>query len=549
MTRNTAGEPLTCLDLFCGCGGFSLGMIRAGFHVLAAIDFNPQAIAAARENLGDGGTLAKVSKKLNPIKHILNEDITKFTPKELEKIIGTNSVDVIVGGPPCQGFSNARQRDGANHGTRRLVEDERRQLYQEFFRFVDHFRPRIFVMENVLGIRSAAGGEYYTRVRSEASQLGYRVRPQIEDAYRLGVPQKRRRLLFVGVLEDLPIYFPPEVQPVEDRAVSGTNLGAALGDLPKLKAGDGVHNADYDHDLRKKALEKYSDADNYLHKVLEIDKAKDLNAHVARPHNETDIKCFKSLKEGENSATALRRNPDLKFPYNRDNFKDRYTRQHMNKPCSTIVAHLSKDGLMFIHPKEHRSLTPREAARIQSFPDWFIFPEARTHSFRMIGNAVPPLVAEAVGIEIREQLKALGANRNKKSISTQNIPTNDKAAAVILASIIDKDRRALRVLSVPDLLTAWNAVFYFYQGLHPDECDHGRDTNDQLPDHPLVYQVDERIFIPRFSASGWPVHLVPLLDEVRRRYANNEISKVDFYPVHALQAGVEYRERLPCTIK
>ena len=131
--------------------------------------------------------------------------------------------------------------------------------------------------------------------------------------------------------------------------------------------------------------------------MLEIKRAAKLTAHRARPHSERDLGDFFKLREGENCAEAMRRGVAFDFPYDKENFKDRYTRQHRMEPCSTIVAHLSKDGLMFIHPTQNRSLTPREAARIQSFPDWFEFPIARTHQFRVISNAVPPLVSEAVG--------------------------------------------------------------------------------------------------------------------------------------------------------
>lgn len=157
-------RQLTCIDLFSGCGGFSLGMERAGFSILAAIDFNPEAVAIFRRNFPH-------------VKHTLQKDLTKFPPAELEQLIGSTNVDVIVGGPPCQGFSTVRQRDGANSGPR-MIDDERRHLYQEFIRYVDHFRPRVFVMENVLGIKSAAGGCYFTRVQKEARAVGYRVHPQ-----------------------------------------------------------------------------------------------------------------------------------------------------------------------------------------------------------------------------------------------------------------------------------------------------------------------------------------------------------------------------------
>jgi DNA (cytosine-5)-methyltransferase 1 len=151
-------KRFTCIDLFCGCGGFSLGMERAGFTCLAAIDSNAEAITVFKKNLPK-------------IPYILKDDLTKFGPQELAKLLGTSNIDVIVGGPPCQGFSTVRQVDGANHGER-FVEDERRMLYQEFLKYVEFFQPKVFVMENVLGIRSASGGEYFSRVQKEARALG-----------------------------------------------------------------------------------------------------------------------------------------------------------------------------------------------------------------------------------------------------------------------------------------------------------------------------------------------------------------------------------------
>jgi DNA (cytosine-5)-methyltransferase 1 len=131
-------QPLTALDLFCGCGGFTLGLQRAGFHVLAAIDFNREAVETLTENL-----IRREHPDFAPVKHALTKDLTKYHPQELASLINTNHVDLIVGGPPCQGFSTARQVDGANHGSR-LKFDSRRYLYQEFLRYVDHFQPKIF---------------------------------------------------------------------------------------------------------------------------------------------------------------------------------------------------------------------------------------------------------------------------------------------------------------------------------------------------------------------------------------------------------------------
>ena len=180
----------TLIDLFSGCGGFSLGMERAGFHCVAAIDFNAEAVETFRANFPE-------------VPHVLERDLTKFPPSELAQLIGTDRVDVIAGGPPCQGFSGARKVDGANHGDR-LKDDPRRLLFREYLRYVAHFQPRVFIMENVLGLQTAAGGAYFTAVQHEARLLGYRVVSQVADAFALGVPQKRRRQLIIGVRGDLP---------------------------------------------------------------------------------------------------------------------------------------------------------------------------------------------------------------------------------------------------------------------------------------------------------------------------------------------------------
>ena len=133
-------------------------MERAGFSCRAAIDFNPEAVAVFQSNF------PKVT-------HALQKDLTQFSPEELAKLLGCHQVDVIVGGPPCQGFSTVRQADGANNGTR-MVDDKRRHLYKEFLRYVGFFQPKVFVMENVLGIRSASGGVYFARVQKEGRALG-----------------------------------------------------------------------------------------------------------------------------------------------------------------------------------------------------------------------------------------------------------------------------------------------------------------------------------------------------------------------------------------
>jgi DNA (cytosine-5)-methyltransferase 1 len=356
-------------------------MRRAGFSVLAAIDSNAEAIGTFDRNFPE-------------VPFVLDKDLTAFGPEKLAELLWPGSsaglaVDVIVGGPPCQGFSRARKVDGANHGEH-IKHDPRRYLYRQFLRYVNFFQPRAFVMENVPGLRSAAGGAYFTAVQKEARALGrtqgrpgYRVHGQVEDAWELGVPQKRHRQLIVGVRSDLPGYFRPELQHTP-RAAPRPCLWDAIGDLPILRAGSGDQERDYDLDRRVEHVKRQGgSALRYRCSVLEVDRAKKLTSHVARFHSERDLRDFTRLGEGENSATAMRvRRAEFEFPYDKSSFKDRYTRQSRWHPCSTIVAHLSKDGLMFIHPTQNRSLTPREAARIQSFP------ESRTEACRLIGDTV-----------------------------------------------------------------------------------------------------------------------------------------------------------------
>lgn len=529
------GKPrqYTALDLFSGCGGFSLGLQRAGIKVLGAVDFNKEAIETYRVNFPD-------------VPFVKEADMKAMEPATLAKAIHTDHVDVIVGGPPCQGFSMARQRDGANHGQRRFVKDERRELYQEFLRFVGYFQPKVFVIENVLGIKSAEGGKYFTAVQHEARNLGtedgkagYRVHAQVEQAWELGVPQKRKRQLIIGVRADLPGYFPTKLA-TPKRALKGMTLGAAIMDLPELEAGQGEESRDYDMRLREKAIKKYGrNAEKYLRDVLEVKKAKRLTGHRARNHSARDLRDFLKLTEGQSSASAMRAGVKFEFPYSTESFKDRYTRQDRNALCSTIVAHLSKDGLMFIHPTQNRSLTPREAARVQSFPDWFQFPFSRTHQFRMIGNAVPPLVSEAVGSEVINFIAA--QTMAKRTRMNRTIPQDQEEAVNWLQPVLGRSSKELRRLEKAEFLRAWRAVAYLYPGLHPDSAlDHGTRIEQRTEGPSWVMMVEPRLVSPFYRQSGWPVVLGPLAKEAWRRADSGELADDQLYCIEAQHAGMGY---------
>ena len=519
-------KPLTFLDLFCGCGGFSLGLERSGFRGLAAIDFNPEAVQVFRANFRE-------------IPHILESDLTKFSPSALAALIGTNCVDLIVGGPPCQGFSTARQVDGANHGAR-LLDDPRRYLYKEFLRHVEYFQPKVFVMENVLGIRSASGGQYFTKVQAEARKLGYRVHAQVEECVKLGVPQKRRRQLFIGTRDDLLGYFHPKLK-LPERAIPNATLWEAIGDLPPLKAGEGDEEREYN--INRRDDQSSPRSLRYLLEVLEVNKSKLLTAHRARPHSGRDLGDFLKLKEGENSGEALRRGVVFDFPYDKNTFKDRYTRQHRNRPCSTIVAHLAKDGLMFIHPTQNRTLTPREAARVQSFPDWFEFPVARTHQFRVIGKAVPPLVAEAVGNAVMSFLEKSMKQQKQIKFDLSPLPTSEREAVRWLVPFLNLDSRALKEVPTKAFKQAWYSISFLFIGLHPDSArEHGEEVSNDTEDYPVVSAGDPRLINPRYVQSGWPVVLDGIAKEAWRRYETALMADEEFYCSDAQIAGAFSRK-------
>jgi DNA (cytosine-5)-methyltransferase 1 len=519
-------RQLTCLDLFCGCGGFSLGMERAGFRVLAALDNNSEATDTFRANF---------SKDTQ----VFCKDITKFAPDKLAAKLGVNHVDVIVGGPPCQGYSTVRQSGSANHGSR-VRRDKRRYLYRYFLDYVAAFRPSVFVMENVMGIQSAAKGKFFTLVQADARKLGYRVHAQAEEAWKLGVPQKRRRQLIIGVRNEVPGYFPNELKPA-GRAPNNPKLWDAIGDLPPLGAGEGTEERDYDLDQRKVFLATRGEvAREYLGSVLEVAEAGKLTSHRARPHSERDLRDFARMREGETADQTIERGEPMEFPYNRKVFLDRYTRQHRDRLCSTIVAHLAKDGLMFIHPIQNRTLTPREAARVQTFPDWFRFPVARTHQYRIIGNAVPPLVAEAIGNGVKEFLnesskrsEATETSREGKRRPSTPSPVRTEAAYE-LQRLAELDRRGLRGLPREQFLHGWQALLTLFPNLHPDNAlNHGDHIEEVSPDQ-FALPGFEELLSRRYTRTGWPVALELIGSEAWRRFHSGEFTQAQLYCADAL---------------
>jgi len=530
MIRQKSKKP-TLIDLFCGCGGFSSGMIDAGFDCIAAVDMDEAAITTFQEAHPN-------------VKHVLQRNLSSFWPSDLSKIIGLQKVDVIVGGPPCQGFSKARQADGSNHGAN-PTPDDRRELYKDFLRYVKFFKPKVFVMENVPGIKTAVGGKFFTKIQADSRALGYRVVPFEVKAWRYGVPQKRIRQLIIGTPADLP-YFIPEHQIVATHALPTdddyeilepyVSLGEAIGDLPPVRKLDARFFREYDQGRLKKHLSVFGE--RYVFDVLRVNKSKLITGHFCRAHSERDLRDFARLKEGETSKHAIARGVKMEFPYDRENFKDRYTRQSRSELCSTIVAHLKRDGLMYIHPTQNRSLSPREAARIQSFPDTFPLPSVQSYAYQQIGNAFPPLVAKAVGIGIKSYLRKCPQRVAKKKTKAITLPKTRNKAISFIETFIESVCMERLIEEVPkkEFIQVWAAITAVHPQLHPDSAlKPGREIS------PGPKRGVSLILEPFYIESGWPVELIPVAVEARRRFQRGELLIDDYYCSHAIELAYQAR--------
>ncbi len=500
-------SKLTFIDLFCGCGGFSNGLEALGLECLSGVDHDLHAIETFKIN-HPKGTKA------------LKRDLSKYSAEELGMEIGTTHVNVVVGGPPCQGFSTARQFLGSNSG-QRLVPDARRELYRDFLRFIAYFKPQVFVMENVLGVRSSQNGKYFSVIQSEARKIGYRVVATEINAWEHGAPQQRRRQLFIGTPSTLPIFSPSELitkthgQPGTELAPLVT-LGEAIGDLPELLAGSGEQIQLYDLGARARHIKRYGD--RFLFNVIHADQSTSVTWHCARPHLDRDLRDFAKIRQGETSKTTLARGVEMEFPYNREIFQDRYKRQSSDSLCSTILAHLRNDGLHFIHPTQNRSFTPREAARVQTFPDTFIFAGQRSHIFTQIGNAVPPLVGQAIGKSLVRYLETHTA----RVIPIKPMLSVDQRTRLIrrLEAFLDQcNFRLIENIPAEEFSKIWKDIYQLLPELHPESANDNGTELSPIPDRKTSLCI-----APYFIRSGWPSSLIKIAAEAARRHSRGLMS-------------------------
>jgi DNA (cytosine-5)-methyltransferase 1 len=368
--RWTRAQPgPTAVDLFSGAGGLSLGLQRAGFSVLVGADSDELALETHVANVGGIGYGEDLS------------DPNAFLDRL--KAWGIRHVDLVAAGLPCQPFSRAghsKIRSLVRQGVRGR-DDPRARMWRSFLTIVAALKPRAVLVENVPELAVWDDGALLLELSEKLRALGYRVEARVLGAFDYGVPQHRRRLFVVGTKQGVGYAWP-----VAKRAT--TVLRSAIGDLPRARPAQ--RNDDLAYGGPKTPFQRL------MRRGVRGAGRGRIHDHLTRSVRPDDAKAFALLEQG-GTYTDL---PKQLRRYRDDIFRDKYKRLSWNELSRTITAHLAKDGYWYIHPTQDRTLSVREAARIQTFPDSFRFAGSPTHQYRQIGNAVPPLLGEAIGREL-----------------------------------------------------------------------------------------------------------------------------------------------------
>ena len=388
------GAHLEFIDLFCGAGGFTWGWVRAGFAPLAAVDNDTTALRTHEANFGSTHCLS------------LHRDINALNPETLASLAGAvpGRISVIVGGPPCQGWSKVGRGKLRSLGRagEDLLADPRNMLYRRFIEMVTYCRPKVCVMENVPGMLSVHQTNIADAVKANFNAIGYACTYALVNAVWFGVPQDRTRLIFIAARSDACGIDAASLESFAGiflRDVVGmgrqTTVADAIRDLPQIGNGGCEDPAVYTRSPGRppRYVELMREGMNGL-----------VTDHVCRTQNSQDVEAFASMKEGMQYYQL-----DEKYKRYRDDiFRDKYKKLVWARPSWTVTAHLGKDCYTHIHPGQARTISVREAARLQSFPDAFRFWGNMGDRFRQIGNAVPPFMAWGIAEFVKRHLEGEG---------------------------------------------------------------------------------------------------------------------------------------------
>lgn len=377
-------KKYTFIDLFAGCGGLSLGLEQAGFEVVFMNEIVETFASTylANHNLKEGqyfiGDINELNKCLDKYSDILKNPVKPIT--------------LVCGGPPCQGFSMANRQ--------RIIDDPRNQLYKAYLQFLSEVRPQFFIMENVKGMANKFD-EIITNFKEylgEEYLYDYRLL-KVQD---FGIPQNRERFIMIGNRMGID---PNEIfTEIERHKRPPFVLKDALYGLPHLEARKEKNKGEYESLECGFTERDFSYPDTDFYHFINGDKViTKLYNHKNRYNNLRDIEIFRRLPQGANS---LHESIQDIMPYKRRNniFKDKYFKLDENQICKTITSHMKYDCNMYIHPWEARGLSPREAARIQTFPDDFVLKGPQNSWYAQVGNAVPVKFAEVIGKSIMKFL-------------------------------------------------------------------------------------------------------------------------------------------------
>jgi DNA (cytosine-5)-methyltransferase 1 len=415
--------PLNFLDLFAGAGGLSEGFIQAGFHPLAHVEMDKAACFTLKTRMAyhwlksshsneeiyfkylNGEVLRSDLYSAVPIEiisSVVGEEITKESLSDIfssiDKIIGEKKLDLIIGGPPCQAYSIV----GRSRDTNKMVGDKRNYLYLYYAEFLKRYKPTYFVFENVTGLLSARDSDgilFLDKMRSSFKEAGYEVEYKILSSEEYGVLQKRHRVVIVGHRGGCSGFYPEP-----KKWYPNVTVGEVFADLPSIIAGGGSVSPCFLLDYTR----------TWLNESGIRKDGRPITWHKARPHSQQDLDIYKLAVHFWNEKKmrlSYEMLPEyLKSHKNTTTFRDRFKVIASDAPYSqTIMAHIAKDGHYYIHPdiSQNRSITPREAARLQTFPDDYYFESvsgtpAMASAFKQIGNAVPVLLSKKLAERLIE---------------------------------------------------------------------------------------------------------------------------------------------------